>query len=526
MKSIYATILSVVIAASLSGCAADNEMEPEPTKVRLEIVPFLNGMAQSRATISAEDGTYYQFTSGDNCGYFSENGGPGDAGFDNFKMTFIGGLFTCDEVIDINRLGHTVAYFPYDENITQGIDVRNPDGSVMDLLVGLDGSYKPLEGYSVDFVHAFSMLIIKGGKGFEHITEHDITVTLDQPIRTMKMVDNPSPSRNPLKQLEFSGESDEDALFKGVTKGKFIDSSTGEKVDAWFIILPSGGNYVRVLSVTATDDLGKEHVIPVPNEDINKGYGLKMSSRYPFTVKMDEPGPTISIDRIIPWNTETIDIQTQTGINSVFRQGDEDDSSFSAWTAAYTAYLNSYRNAAYEEPLKRFGNKDDHGIWHFTINASLDFSQYVSDGGDNYGQAIPVLEDELDCTGHTLSNLTLTNGVSSAFIGEIRGNGLLANVRLENISVTGGSGASGLVAAKISGGKVENCTARNIQVECDNAVGALAGEMSGGEAVNCSFIGRIIGKSTASGSQALAVGIYSSGTLTGIDVTNVAFGQK
>lgn len=523
MKSIYAIILSAVIAASVSGCAADNEVEPEPTKVRLEIVPVLNGMVQSRASISEEDKTYYQFETGDNCGYFSANGGPGDAGYNNLKMTFTGGLFTCDEVIDINRLGHTVAYFPYDENITEGVDVRKSDGSVIDLLVGLDGSYKPLEGYSVNFVHAFSMLIIKGGKGFEHITDNDITVTVDQPIKTMKMVDNPS--GNPLKQLEFSGEED-DAQFKGVTKGKFKDSSTGEDVDAWFIIIPSGGNPVKVLSVTATDDLGNTHVIPVPNADINEGNGLKMSSRYPFTVKMDELVPTISIERIIPWNTETIDIQTQTGINSVFRQGDEDDSSFRAWTAAYAAYLNSNRNAAYEEPLKKFGNKDEHGIWHFTINANLDFSGYVTDDGEIYGQAIPVLEDELDCTGHTLTNLTLRNGVSSAFIGEIRSNGLLSNVRLENISITGGSGASGLVAAKISGGKVENCSARNIQVECNNAVGALAGEMNGGEAVNCSFIGRIIGTGTASGSQARAVGTYTTGTLTGIDVANVAFGQK
>lgn len=524
MKSIYAIILSFIIAASVSGCSADNEMAQDPTKVRLEIVPVLNGMAKSRATTSPEDGTYYQFTSGDYCGYFSANGGPGDAGFDNLKMTFNGGLFTCDEIIDINRLGHTVAYFPYDENINEGVDVRKSDGSVMDLLVGLDGRYELLKGYNVTFVHAFSMLIIKGGKGFEHITEQDITVTVDQPIRQMKMVDNPA--GNPLKLLEFSGEGGEDAQFKGVTKGKFLDSSTGKEVDAWFIIIPSGGNPVKVVSITTKDDLGQEHVIPVPDADINNGNGLKMSSRYPLTVKMDELVPTISVDQIIPWNTETIDIQTQTGINSVFRQDDKDDSSFSAWTAAYTAYLNSNRNKTYEESLKRFGNKDDQGVWHFTINADLDFYKYVSDGGDQYGQAIPVLEDELDCTGHTLNNLTLKNGVSSAFIGEIRGNGLLSNVRLENFSVTGGSGASGLVAAKISGGKVENCTARNIQVECDNAVGALVGEMSGGEAVNCSFIGRIIGKSTASGSQARAVGAYTSGTLTGIDVTNVAFGQK
>lgn len=524
MKHILEYILVGIVAVFLFGCSADENFEPVSEKVKLEIVPVLSSMAASRAVTDTED-SYWAFENGDQCGFFSEHKTGNDTGgYDNLIMTFNGGLFSCNEMVDINQMGHTFVYFPYNQEISQGIDVRNPDGSVMDLLAGVDGYYELLKGYRVTFLHAFSMLIIKGGKGFEHLAEQEITVTIDRPIEKIKLVDNPGSGS--LKIFEFSGEGSEYTQFKGVKKGKYKDSKTGKEVDAWFIIIPSAGKPVKVKSITAYDDLGRKQVVPVPDSDISDGKGLQIATRYPLTLKMDELVPTISVDAITPWNTETMDIQTTTGINSVFPPGEgSGDSSFQTWASTYVAYVENTRSAVYEETLKKFGSKDEQGIWHFTINVDLDFARYKADDDELLGQVISVLEDELDCAGHTLSNLSLSNDVAAGFIGEIRRNGKLSNLRMENISVKGGNSASGLVAAKISGGRIEDCFVENMQVECNNAVGALAGEMTGGEAVNCHFIGRIIGTRTASGELSRIVGTYTQGTLTDVNVTNVAFGK-
>lgn len=100
-------------------------------------------------------------------------------------------------------------------------------------------------------------------------------------------------------------------------------------------------------------------------------------------------------------------------------------------------------------------------------------------GHDPIGTKDEPYNGEFYGNGYTIHNIDAVNGDERVGVfGCLGEDGLLANLTIENISVTGEKYVGGLVG--YSKGEINNCTVRNVEVEGESNVGGLAGYMGDG----------------------------------------------
>ena len=189
----YGWILFLVTGLCGSCRNKDGLSEGSGTGKPLEIVAEIKGAEVSKSRAETDKFDSYSsdagFSAGDEIGFYSmrdENGNA--AGYSNVPMRY-DEQEKCFKKEDLiveypNNFGYTFAYYPYqDQTEPNVIDIyKKDDNTIEDLLIA--GTSKISEGrIYLSFVHAFSMLIIVPGNGFEvsaSATEpaNEVSVTL------------------------------------------------------------------------------------------------------------------------------------------------------------------------------------------------------------------------------------------------------------------------------------------------------------------------------------------------------------
>ena len=172
----YGWILFLVTGLCGSCRNKDGLSEGSGTGKPLEIVAEIKGAEVSKSRTTPDDfGSKAGFSAGDKIGFYSMRDENGNAeGYKNVPMQY-DAQEKCFKKEDLiveypNNFGYTFAYYPYREQTDDVIDIYHPtetgDYTIEDLLIA--GTSKISGGrIYLSFVHAFSMLIIVPGNGFE-----------------------------------------------------------------------------------------------------------------------------------------------------------------------------------------------------------------------------------------------------------------------------------------------------------------------------------------------------------------------
>lgn len=506
-------ILTSCFLFGLTACESEVQMEEsnmQPLRIRAE----LPSSGFTRATVGDDGFSVRAFGDGDEAGFFSESNGA-SAGFDNAKMTFEKGYFT-GLTADINRLGRTLLYYPYNAVENGRQPIRQANGEVIDLLYSTTIGNVDAGSLVATFNHTFSMFIIDGGLGFQNINDPEkrpeITVTMEKPLET----------------VEFQRAPQDEVGYKVVFNGKHTEGGTepdkglatfkghyNDKDGKYYIILPNDG-VTKVKSIDVKDDGGKMHHIKW-----TQGW-LAYGTKYPVTLKLDEGVPVINIHDITPWGGHTeLKTDQEVGIGSA--------SAFKEWMEAYNS------TDPKETELLKYGNKIEivspdetptgEYYWHFLLSADIDFSTetFLNDASI----VIKNLNGVLDGCGHTLSGISL-KGTNCALIGEIDGEyACVKNLTVENLTLTTEEteNSVGALAMTFKSGSVENCSFPNLLIDAKSPAGVIAGTIGSGVKIkNCNASGSIFATETKD--KVIGSGELSNEQKKGCDVTNVMFGQQ
>ena len=142
---------------------------------------------------------------------------------------------------------------------------------------------------------------------------------------------------------------------------------------------------------------------------------------------------------------------------------------------------------------------------HFILNSEIDGSQYLGTLGNNEQR----FNGTFDGNGHIIQ------GISNPLFGAVGENGLVKNITLTGISVSG-QDIFGLVT-RINYGTIENCHADSCKIIGIKDLGGIAGENINGTIRRCSYNGAVSGSQTGLGGIA---GYNSYGTISECSVKN------
>lgn len=483
----YGWILFLVTGLCGSCRNKDGLSEGSGTGKPLEIVAEIKGAEVSKSRTTLDDfGSKAGFSAGDKIGFYSmrdENGNA--AGYENVPMPY-DAQEKCFKKEDLiveypNNFGYTFAYYPYqDQTEPNVIDIYKDDNTI-DLLIA--GTSKISEGrIYLSFVHAFSMLIIVPGNGFEESASatdpaNEVSVTLKKGWKASVVKGD--------EKIELQLESDENAPTQFVAQRRVdVSYAEGQTVPVCYsVILPNGAEIDHIEMI---DNHGTIQRI-VPQLE-----ALERSWRYPIKVSMEGTTPTVWPYEILPWTTDDspIELGGTYGINT------SDD--FQTWVTQYNRYTSGNLSDADEtqviDALKAFGEMTD-GKWRFQLNADIDCKGLF---GDNpLTSVVARLTDEFDGKNHTLSNLNTT------LIGSIKDNGKITDLNIDVVSITSETTTepTGALALEMTGGEISNCDIKNIQIETNGPVGALVGKATAGTISGNTVNGLLLG--TASSADGL-----------------------
>lgn len=488
----YGWILFLVTGLCGSCRNKDGLSEGSGTGKPLEIVAEIKGAEVSKSRTERDDfGSYSSdagFSAEDKIGFYSMRDEKGDEnkGYRNVLMQYDEQekCFTKEDlIVDYpNNFGYTFAYYPYREQTDDVIDIYHPtetgDYTIEDLLIA--GTSKISGGrIYLSFVHAFSMLIIVPGNGFEESaknSDNKVFVTLKKGWKASVMKGD--------EKIELQLESDDTAPKKFVAQ-RWVNVSyaEGQTVPVCYsVILPNGAEIDHIEMI---DDHGTTQLI-VPQLE-----ALERSWRYPIKVSMEGTTPTVWPYEILPWTTDDspIELGGTYGINT------SDD--FKTWVTQYNRYTSGNLSEAEEtqvnDALKAFGEMTN-GKWRFQLNADIDCKGLF---GDNpLTSVVARLTDEFDGKNHTLSNLNTT------LIGSIKDNGKITDLNIDVVSITSETTEpTGALALEMTGGEISNCDIKNIQIETNGPVGALVGKATAGTISGNTVNGLLLG--TASSADGL-----------------------
>lgn len=516
----YIYIISAAIAAlCLSSCQHDEDV-PVVTKTGFRIRAYVGESVLSRSVVREDDGfSVAGFDNTDKAGFFSQGGDrnkPGD-GFENSEMTYSGGYFTNDEMsVDINRLGKTLLYYPYSSNDYGRQAIRNDKNEIKDILMSRSvGNPNDTLGNALTarFSHLFSMLVLKGGNGFENFHMKDVSVTMSKPVETIEFRRTVNPDDKYGYWVCLNGEYME----QGTEPDESLATVVGhydEIKGAYYVIVPADGS-IKVTSINVYDNSGRLHKIKFD-------WVVQNGHRYPLTLELNELVPTIYHHDITPWD-EGLDLAANA------KKGIGSESDLMDWIKVYNESNPS------EEKLLEFGDKvqviDAQGqptgkvYWRFYLTADIDLSKRTEFAAVEH--LVHTLKDEFDGCGYTITGLSL-KGENPALFNVIDGtHACVKNLAVDNLVVdaTATGAAVGALATTFTSGVIENCSFTNLSMHAiRSAVGVLAGKIGTEAQVrNCKFSGAIFGTSTVG--KIAGTGTVSGEVSKGCDVSNVMFGQ-
>lgn len=477
----YGWILFLVTGLCGSCRNKDGLSEGSGTGKPLEIVAEIKGaeVSKSRTTLDGF-GSYSDagFSSDeDTIGFYSMRDEKGDEnkGYRNVLMQY-NEQEKCfkkeDLIVDYpNNFGYTFAYYPYQDQTEQDVIDIYKDDNTIDLLIA--GTSKISGGrIYLSFVHAFSMLIIVPGNGFEESATdpaNEVSVTLKEGWKASVVKGD--------EKIELQLESDENAPTQFVAQRREnVSYVKGQTVPVCYsVILPNGA---EIDHIEMTDNHGTIQRI-VPQLE-----ALERSWRYPIKVSMEGTTPTVWPYEILPWTTDDspIELGGTYGINT------SDD--FKTWVTQYNRYtsgsLSDEEKTQVNKALSAFGEMTD-GKWRFQLNADIDCKGLFRD--NQLTSVVARLKDEFDGKNHTLSNLNTT------LIGSIKDNGKITDLNIDVVSITSETTTepTGALALEMTGGEISNCDIKNIQIETNGPVGALVGKATAGTISGNTVNGLLLG---------------------------------
>lgn len=484
----YGWILFLVTGLCGSCRNKDGLSEGSGTGKPLEIVAEIKGAEVSKSRTERDDfGSYSSkagFSAGDKIGFYSmrDEKGDEDKGYWNVPMQY-DAQEKCfkkeDLIVDYpNNFGYTFAYYPYPDQVQTEpnvIDIYKDDNTIEDLLIA--GTSKISGGrIYLSFVHAFSMLIIVPGNGFEESATdpaNEVSVTLKKGWKASVVKGD--------EKIELQLESDENAPTQFVAQRREnVSYVKGQTVPVCYsVILPNGAEIDHIEMI---DDHKTTQLI-VPQLE-----ALERSWRYPIKVSMEGTTPTVWPYKIQPWTTDDspIELGGTYGINT------SDD--FKTWVTQYKRYTSGNLSDADEtqviDALKAFGEMTD-GKWRFQLNADIDCKGLFGDY--QLTSVVARLKDEFDGKNHTLSNLNTT------LIGSIEGNGKITDLNIDVVSITSETTEpTGALALEMTGGEISNCDIKNIQIETNGPVGALVGKATAGTIISGNTVNGLLLGTTSS----------------------------
>lgn len=479
----YGWILFLVTGLCGSCRNKDGLSEGSGTGKPLEIVAEIKGAEVSKSRTTPDDfGSKAGFSAGDMIGFYSmrDEKGNENNGYSNVPMRY-DAQEKCFKKEDLivnypNNFGYTFAYYPYQDQTDNVINIYHPtetgDYTIEDLLIA--GTSKISWGrIYLSFVHAFSMLIIVPGNGFEKSATdpaNEVSVTLKEGWKASVVKGD--------KKIELQLESDENAPTQFVAQ-RWEDVSYAQGQDpvpvCYSVILPNGA---EIDHIEMTDNYGTiQRIVPQLK-------ALERSWRYPIKVSMEGTTPTIWPYEIQPWTTDDLPIE----LGGTYGINTSDD--FKTWVMQYNRYtsgsLSDEEKTQVNKALSAFGEMTD-GKWRFQLNADIDCKGLFGD--NQLTSVVARLTDEFDGKNHTLSNLNTT------LIGSIEGNGKITDLNIDVVSITSETTEpTGALALEMTGGEISNCDIKNIQIETNGPVGALVGEATAGTISGNTVNGLLLGK--------------------------------
>lgn len=476
----YGWILFLVTGLCGSCRNKDGLSEGSGTGKPLEIVAEIKGAEVSKSRAETDKfGSYSSdagFSAGDEIGFYSMRDEKGDEnnGYSNVPMQY-DEQEKCfkkeDLIVDYpNNFGYTFAYYPYQNQTDDVIDIyKKDDNTIEDLLIA--GTSKISGGrIYLSFVHAFSMLIIVPGNGFEESaknSDNKVSVTLKKGWKASVVKGT--------EKIELQLESDDTAPKKFVAQRREnVSYAEGQTVPVCYsVILPNGAEIDHIEMI---DDHETTQLI-VPQLE-----ALKRSWRYPIKVSMEGTTPTVWPYKILPWTPDDSPIELGGyGIN--------DSADFEAWVTQYYRYtsgnLSDEEKTQVNKALSAFGEKTG-GKWRFQLNADIDCKELFGD--NQLTSVVARLTDEFDGKNHTLSNLNTT------LIGSIEENGKITDLNIDAVRITSKTTEpTGALALEMTGGEISNCDIKNIQIETNGSVGALVGKATAGTISGNTVNGLLLG---------------------------------
>lgn len=451
---------------------------------------------------------YFSYLSGSNTfvngcqiGLFSANGTDGN--YDEGRLVNVPLTYTLPngetygsfvnediEISSMTNLGHTFAYYPYSaindapsqngNSLTYDIDLyvhddNNPynDGNknkVIDLLKASNNG--TISGWRINytFSHACSMLTIERGIGFDEANSTEVLVKLENGLQGY--------IKRTTGNFTFVVKKDDSAPVIFPANYYTYTNNKNEVIKIHSVILPPKAQveYIKIM-----DDFGTwQYVRP----EGNILQSLEAGNRYPVTVKLDGPSPTIYPHEITPWHDETISIENKNA-------GIYDLDDLKGW-------MEAYKNNG---DLSKYGygtTVGDETQWIFHLYADIDCSDLTEE--EEYQYFIQTFKDRLEGHGHTLSNIHLKKSDNSStsdnigLIGELNG-GSINNLKIDGISISGGTDAydcTGTIAGTITGGSITECKITGININCEKGlVGSLAGKATSGTVDICLLEGNL-----------------------------------
>lgn len=475
----YGWILFLVTGLCGSCRNKDGLSEGSGTGKPLEIVAEIKGAEVSKSRAETDKFDSYSsdagFSAGDEIGFYSMRDEKGDEeGYSNVPMQY-DAQEKCfkkeDLIVDYpNNFGYTFAYYPYQKQTEPNVIDIYKDDNTIDLLIA--GTSKISGGrIYLSFVHAFSMLIIVPGNGFEESATdpaNEVSVTLKEGWKASVVKGD--------EKIELQLESDENAPTQFVAQRREnVSYVKGQTVPVCYsVILPNGAEIDHIEMI---DDHETTQLI-VPQLE-----ALERSWRYPIKVSMEGTTPTVWPYEILPWTPDDspIELGGTYGINT------SDD--FQTWVTQYNRYtsgnLSDEEKTQVNKALSAFGEMTG-GKWRFQLNADIDCKGLFGD--NQLTSVVALLKDEFDGKNHTLSNLNTT------LIGSIEGNGKITDLNIDVVSITSETTKpTGALALEMTGGEISNCDIKNIQIETNGPVGALVGKATAGTISGNTVNGLLLG---------------------------------
>ncbi len=462
---------------------------------------------------------YFSYLSGSNTfvngcqiGLFSANGTDGN--YDEGRLVNVPLTYTLPngetygsfvnediEISSMTNLGHTFAYYPYSaannnpDNTTQTGTSLTYD---IDLYVHYDGTNNPyntgnknkvidllkasnngtISGWRINytFSHACSMLTIERGIGFNEKNwtdgdnDNEVLVKLKNGLKGY--------ITRTTGNFTFDVKEDDSAPVIFPANYYTYTNDENEVIKIHSVILPPEA---KVEYIKIKDDFGTwQYVRP----EGNILQSLEAGKRYPVTIELDGPFPTIYPHEITPWGDKTISINNKNaGIYNL------DD--LKGWMEAYnSSNSNDLSNYGYGTTV---GNETQ---WIFYLYADIDCSGLTGE----YQYFIQEFTDRLEGHGHTLSNINLKKSDNSnsnnniGLIGELKG-GSINNLKIDGISISGGTAdndCTGTIAGTITNGSITECKITGINIDCEKGlVGSLAGKATSGTVDICLLEGNL-----------------------------------